>query len=161
MITIELCKEDMKFSAGHFTIFDADRRERLHGHNFTLSVALTCTEMNHGLVFDYGEYKLALRRLCRQYDSVFLLPGRSPHLQLRPEGEYLHVEFAGKALRFLQDDALILPVENVTVESLAGLLLEQIVEHRTKQGHEQIVEIVAKVYSGPGQCGVRRWSASG
>ena len=36
-ITISLSKEDMKFSAGHFTIFDGAARETLHGHNFTVS----------------------------------------------------------------------------------------------------------------------------
>ena len=39
--TLELCQEEMKFSAGHFTILSATERERLHGHNFTVYVAIT------------------------------------------------------------------------------------------------------------------------
>ena len=39
--TIELHKEAMKFSAGHFTIFGPDRREPLHGHNFTVKAEIT------------------------------------------------------------------------------------------------------------------------
>ena len=37
--TLELYKEEMKFSAGHFTIFSATERENLHGHNFSVYVA--------------------------------------------------------------------------------------------------------------------------
>ena len=40
LTTIELSKEYLKFSAGHFTVFSATERERLHGHNFSVS-ALT------------------------------------------------------------------------------------------------------------------------
>ena len=37
-VTIRLAKENMKFSAAHFTIFSASERERLHGHNFRVEV---------------------------------------------------------------------------------------------------------------------------
>ena len=39
--TIEIYKENMKFSAAHFTIFSDTHREHLHGHNYTAHVALT------------------------------------------------------------------------------------------------------------------------
>ncbi|EQD50251.1 hypothetical protein B1A_13514, partial [mine drainage metagenome] len=34
-VEVDLSKERMKFSAGHFTVFSASERENLHGHNFT------------------------------------------------------------------------------------------------------------------------------
>ena len=36
--TIGLQKKNMKFSVGHFTIFSATKRERLHRHNFNVAL---------------------------------------------------------------------------------------------------------------------------
>ena len=41
LIRIELSKEYLNFSAGHFTIFSATERENLHGHNFQVRGAVT------------------------------------------------------------------------------------------------------------------------
>ncbi|MFP2903776.1 6-pyruvoyl trahydropterin synthase family protein [Pyxidicoccus sp. 3LFB2] len=64
--TIELHKEEMKFSAGHFTIFSATHRENLHGHNFTVYVALTGAVVENGLLSDYGPLKQASSPAARR-----------------------------------------------------------------------------------------------
>ena len=61
--TIELFKEAMKFSAGHFTIFSETERERLHGHNFTVYVALTGEVNDKGMIADYRDFNDALLAL--------------------------------------------------------------------------------------------------
>jgi 6-pyruvoyltetrahydropterin/6-carboxytetrahydropterin synthase len=156
--TIELRREDMKFSAGHFTVFSATERERLHGHDFGVSVAVTADVDDNGLAFDYGVYKDLVRKLCRDWNEVFLLPAMSPHVRLHEEGEYVIAVHAGERLPFLRRDVLILPVRNVTLEDLSELFLQRILQELPK-GHGEIVSgLLVKVLSGPGQSASATWS---
>ena len=66
---IEISKEDLKFSGAHFTIFSATERERLHGHNFKVSLLLTADVGDNGMCFSYVEIKTRLRKLCAQLDE--------------------------------------------------------------------------------------------
>ncbi|MCX4240473.1 6-pyruvoyl trahydropterin synthase family protein [Paraliomyxa miuraensis] len=158
--TIELFKEAMKFSAGHFTIFSATRRERLHGHNFTVYCALTGEVDANGLLGDYVFYRQRLIDLCREWNEVFLLPGRSPHLRIEHDHEAGRVNaiFAGQVIPFLASDVLVLPVTNVTVEELSRALLDELLRDREVLARDRIREVVIKVGSGPGQMASCRWS---
>lgn len=118
--TIELAKEAMKFSAGHFTIFSASERERLHGHNFTVYAAITGPVDDNGMLTDYVPVKRALFELCAEYNEYFLLPGESPHLRLREEGVMVIAEFNGEDIPFRRGDVRVLPIRNVTVEGSRG-----------------------------------------
>jgi hypothetical protein len=90
-----LAKENMKFSAGHFTVFDATSRERLHGHNHAVRLEITHAAVDDttaregesaaertGMVVDYNVYKSAIRRLCDDWDEYMLLPLSSPYLRI-------------------------------------------------------------------------------
>src|SRR5262245_19667496 len=116
LITLELFKEDMKFSAGHFTIFSATERENLHGHNFRVHVAIDAEVLENGMCFDYGVYKQRIRDLCAAWDEVTLLPLHSPHLQIEEADGYIHAIFNGERIPFLRRDVLLLPIVNATVE---------------------------------------------
>ena len=65
--------------------------------------------------------------------------------------------FNGVAIPFLNSDVKVLPIRHVTVEELALLLLDSVVEFRKEQGHDAISEIVVKVFSGPGQSASAVW----
>jgi 6-pyruvoyltetrahydropterin/6-carboxytetrahydropterin synthase len=151
--TIELFKEDMKFSAGHFTVHSPTHRERLHGHNFRVYAAFTSVVPDDGIVFDYGIYKQQLKSLCDEWNEVFLVPEHSPHLRLELTDDHL----SDDRIPFLRKDVLILPVANVTVEELARLMLARVVESIRPDDLEVITEIVIKVFSGPGQSASARW----
>ena len=155
---IELHKEEMKFSAGHFTIFSATERERLHGHNFRVHAALTCEVADDGLAFDYAIYKRKIFDMCREWNEYFMLPEHSPHLRLEHTDEYLIAHFNGERLPFLYKDVLILPVTNVTVEELSRLVLQRLVEYRKAEGHALVSGIEVKIFSGPGQSASATWS---
>ena len=64
LTTIYIDKESHKFSAAHFTIFSASKRERLHGHNFSVAARLVAPVDNNGLTGDYAVYKAQLKKLC-------------------------------------------------------------------------------------------------
>lgn len=156
--TIELFKEAMKFSAGHFTIFSETERERLHGHNFTVYVALTGEVNDNGMIANYRDFKDALFALCHAWNEYFLLPGASPYLRLREEGERLYATFAGEDIPFLKRDVLVLPVRNITVEELARHMTERLLAERRLMADGRVHAITVKVSSGPGQSGSHRWT---
>eukprot|EP00750_Incisomonas_marina_P015783 INCI18638.1.p1 GENE.INCI18638.1~~INCI18638.1.p1 ORF type:complete len:823 (+),score=107.91 INCI18638.1:148-2616(+) len=171
-VKISLGKEDMKFSAGHFTIFDGARRERLHGHNFAVSAEIIGRHPNSagggrdGLVVDYGKLKRTLRDLCDEWDETMLLPTESPHLRVSAVSgtDRVRVVFGeGAASRdenghdedelvFASSDVVCLPVPNITGEALSYLLLSRFLERRGDELAGAGVEKVRiGVSSGPGQ----------
>lgn len=157
--TIELFKEAMKFSAGHFTIFSATERERLHGHNFTVYCALTGAVDDNGMIADYGGYKQKLMALCRSWNEYFLLPADSPHLRIERDGDRVLAHYADEIIPFLARDVLVLPVRNVTLEELARLFVERVVEDAEMITRDRITRVVVKVSSAPGQFASSVWTA--
>ncbi|NBD07918.1 MULTISPECIES: 6-carboxytetrahydropterin synthase [Corallococcus] len=157
--TLELHKEEMKFSAGHFTIFSATHRENLHGHNFSVYVALTGEVSDDGLLSDYGPLKQAVIARCKAWNETFFLPGRSPHLRLERDakGDYV-AHFNGEQLRFLARDVTVLPVANVSLEELARVFGEALVGDGGGMARDHVTHLLVKCASGPGQWASWEWT---
>ncbi len=156
--TIELFKEEMKFSAGHFTMFSARERENLHGHNFTVSVALEGEVGEAGMLADYGGYKRWIIERCRGWNETFLLPGSSPWLRVERESGMVFALFADERIPFLPRDVTVLPVANVTLEELARLFGEGLCADTARLQADRILSITVKCASGPGQWASWRWT---
>ena len=156
--SISIAKEDMHFSAAHFTVFSAGERENLHGHDFYVAATATGPIDAGGLCFDYNRLKSRLRALCAELDETVLLPTRSPHLEVRAEADACHVAFGSERLRFLRRDVKLLPVRNVTVEELAHWLLGELT---AAEGFAElpIETLELRVSSGPGQWAGATWEA--
>jgi 6-pyruvoyltetrahydropterin/6-carboxytetrahydropterin synthase len=157
LTVVELAKENMKFSAGHFTIFSATERERLHGHNFTVAVSLTTEVDDNGMCFDYGVYKNIIEHLCREWNEFFILPTRSPHLSIDVDGDHLFATFNGKRIPFLREDVLLLPIVNATLEEFSRLILERLTADADALNERKISAIKVTVASGPGQSCCSVW----
>ena len=160
--TIELHKEEMKFSAGHFTIFSATHRENLHGHNFTVHVALTGEVGDDGLMADYGPLKQAVIARCKAWNETFFLPERSRHLRLERDANGNHrAYFNGEELHFLARDVTLLPAANVTLEELARVFGEELVGDGAGMARDHVTRLVVKCASGPGQWATWEWNPHG
>lgn len=155
--TIEITKEDLKFSAAHFTIFSATERERLHGHNFKVSLDITAEVGPNGMCFSYVEIKQRLRALVAEYDEYLILPAHSPYLVIDEEGDDYRVSFNNEVMRFIKADTLLLPIRNTTVEEFARLLLERLLQDSAFIQGNGVMSLVMKVSSGPGQSGSASW----
>ena len=66
-------RSDMKFSCAHFIAFHGFR-EKLHGHNYNLSVRLTGSKITDGYLIDFGIVKKVCRKLCKDLHERFLCP---------------------------------------------------------------------------------------
>lgn len=157
--SIEIGKEDMHFSAAHFTVFSAHERENLHGHNFFVEATAAGPIDAGGLCFDYNELKSRLRTLCDSLDETLLLPARSPHLRIARDGQYVTVAFGGERLAFLPRDVKLLPVRNITVEELAHWFIGELTAD-AEFAKLPIDSLALRVSSGPGQWAKTTWEAA-
>ncbi len=156
---IDISKEYLNFSAGHFTIFSATERENLHGHNFQVRCSVTAEVGADGMAFDYVVLKRVLKELCDELDERMLLPERSPHLRLEREGGVVWALFGDERIPFLERDCLTLPIRNVTIEELAALLLGRLGDRPELRGHA-IRAIELGVSSGSGQWAFSHWTSA-
>ena len=159
--TIDLAKEEMKFSAGHFTIFGPGDRENLHGHNFTIGVELEgVVHAGKGMLADYGGYKKCIIAQCRQWNETFLMPTLSPHLDVTASADgSVNARFGQEELRFLARDVTLLPTSNITLEELARLFGEGLVADTDRLLSDSIFRVRVHCGSGPGQTASWEWRA--
>lgn len=159
---LNIHKEELNFSAGHFTLFSATEREPLHGHNYSVGLAFRVAIGRHGLSFDYRHYKKIGQALCKSLDRHLLLPNQSPYLQLEETENYWHAHFNGQILPFLKEDVIILPLANTTIEELSHWFLHQLLAHQDEMAQHGITRLTVSVYNGPGQSSSASWEkASG
>ncbi|MFT7520641.1 MAG: 6-pyruvoyltetrahydropterin/6-carboxytetrahydropterin synthase [Kiritimatiellia bacterium] len=160
MVELDIFKQDMKFSAGHFTIFSATHRENLHGHNFTIRVVVKGTLDEEGMLGDYGVLKGCMKVLCGEWNETFLLPGDSPHLRIHmsDDDDEVRVHFNEEVLRFLRRDVTVLPLKNISIEELSGLFGERLIRDPWVANNALLTRIDVVCGSGPGQ--LARWSKS-
>lgn len=155
--TVEIHREELGFSAGHFTLFSATEREDLHGHNYYVSAEFKVVLNDNGMAFDYRIYKQKLLNLCNQLDRHFLLPAHSKYLTLEETDEMWLAHFNSEKIPFLKRDVIILPICNVTIEELSNWFLLQLLENKEDLNKYNIQGIKLKVFNGPGQSGAASW----
>ena len=156
--TIEIHKEYLHFSCAHFTLFSANERENLHGHNFQIGCEVETTVDDTGLCFDYNLIKDALRALCAEIDEQMLLPGNSPWLDIEQTDNMTFALFNGERIPFLQRDVTVLPVRNITVEELAAWALHRLLDTPTVRDLP-ITKMLVRVASGNDQWARSNWEA--
>lgn len=113
-------KENFKFNCAHFIVFDGFR-ERLHGHNYQLSVKV----VGHGQVgpdgylIDFGDIKKTARALCHELNEHFIVPAKTPFAKLTEDGTQLCMECVdGSRFSFPKGDCAMLPIEHSSAEEL-------------------------------------------
>ncbi len=125
--SIHLHKEDFKFSAAHFLIFPDGSKERLHGHNYRVSVDIEGPVGGEGLVLDFKAVKPVIRALCAELDEYWLVPDEHPELKIdaRDDG---HTEVVYRDCRYLapSDEIVVLPIANTSSELFAAWLAREL-----------------------------------
>lgn len=146
---IVLAKEDFKFSAAHFTLFSGGRAELLHGHNYRVRVELAGNDLDEeGLLVDLDSFKKMLRKICAGLDSRTLLPGESARLDWRREDGAIEVRCGERLYRFPEDDTLVLPIANTSMELLARMIWRDLAE---SLGGSRVDEMGVSVEESSGQ----------
>ena len=159
MFRIEVGKGDLRFSAAHFISFHG-KCERLHGHNYGVSVVLEGSLSADGMVLDFLDVKKAAREICESLDHRFLLPFESTCLEIRKTGEEWSIGFGSKRYVFPASDVFVLPVDNITAERLAEYICRRIFDAlHPKAGN--LAAVTVGVEEAPGQSAWYRHAAGG
>lgn len=158
--SIELEKENFKFSAAHFLIFPDGSAERLHGHNYRVFVEIAAELSRHGLVIDFKMIKPVVRLLCERLDEQWLVPGLHPVLTATErEDGIVEVRYLDRYYAAPREDVLVLPINNTSSENLAtyfGRELMRLVTERFPDVRVSLLRVAVEETSG--QRGVYSYS---
>ena len=121
---IAITKEDLVFAAAHFITYAGHRCEKLHGHNYRVSVVVEGgLEPDSWYVVDFSAVKKVMRALTGELDHRVLLPRDNPQLKVVQDNGSVRVSYAGEPRYvFPAGDCVILPIPNTTVEMLSQYL---------------------------------------
>lgn len=146
-----LSKESFKFSCSHFTIFGPGEAERMHGHNYFLSVELVIQDVNPqlGMAFDFNQLKPRIKDVCDRLDEQILIPEESPFLQIQSSSGEVTIHFAKKRYVLPAEDVLLLPLVNISTEELARYVCIEI--SQAAQSIKEVQDLTVTIEETPGQ----------
>ena len=102
------------------TVFADGTKERLHGHNYTIAVALEVDRIDLASMIPFTPIKTAIRELCAAWKEHLLLAARNPWLTIVRDADELEFTLCGQRYVVPRGDALLLPIDNISVEALAA-----------------------------------------
>ena len=127
---IHLEKEAHKFSIAHMTVFADGSKERLHGHNYYVSLSVDLKPQRFDEFLDFNVVKRMVRELCEEWDERVILAERCPFFSRTGDraGNESDLDFILCAKRYVLpiDEVVLLPIDNVTTEGLAGVLADRL-----------------------------------
>lgn len=115
-----VCKESFKFNAAHFIAYPGFR-ERLHGHNYRVSVRMEGPVAGDGYVVDFGDIKRVTHEVCASLNERVIVPMLSDVLVIRLEDDEIRLVCEdGTRFSFPADDCAQLPIVHSSAEELAA-----------------------------------------
>lgn len=151
--TVTVARDDLGFSAAHFLTIPGHKCERLHGHNYGVSLTVEGgVDDATGFVIDFAVLKAILRPALEAVDHRVLVPTENPAIRLDAADGYTTVWVGGER-RYLFPSAQVaaLPVRDTTAERLAAYLAELVWRGLAEAGCGGITKLVVLVEESPGQ----------
>ena len=154
--SVRLAKEHHVFSAAHFITFNGNVCERLHGHNYRVSVVVDGPLDENQYVIDFIALRDELKRITDELDHRMLLPKDHPLIKVTAEGKEVTAVFTpdGRRWVFPADDCRILPVANTTAELLADYIGGKLLVAVTARTGQRPAKLRVEVDENHGQWGV-------
>lgn len=151
-------KDRLKFSSAHMTVFPDGTKESLHGHNYQVSLEVEFQEHPAKEIVLFSELKNAVENLCHNWDEKVLLAEKSPHFEIKSQKKNaLHFMLCKKEYLLPGDEAVLLPVDNITCENLTALFLKEFVSLLSAKTKKNLTEIVLCIEESPGQGASEVW----
>ncbi len=149
---ITVARERYKFSCAHMTVFPDGRKERLHGHNYYLALAIDLADVSFAKMIDFAPIKDALATLCNEWKEHLLLASENPHFELVSESD-VEIEFrlCGERYVIPRQDIVMLPIDNISVEGLASHATDKLLATLKPIIGAHVVGIEVRVEENPGQ----------
>lgn len=147
---VHVSKDYLKFSAAHFIAYPGFR-ERLHGHNYRVSIGVHGPLGPQGYVVDFGIVKRIARRLCDRLDEKTIIPGQSDCLIVHEAVDGVTVRYEQDEFRFPKDDVLLLPITHSSAEELARYLAGELKRELAADGVRGVTAVEVGVEESFGQ----------
>lgn len=123
---VYVCKDSFKFNAAHFIAYKGFR-ERLHGHNYRVSVRMEGPVGGDGYVVDFGDIKRAARDVCASLNERVIVPMLSDVITIRVDDGQVHMVCEdGTCFSFPEVDCVLLDIVHSSAEELAAYLGERL-----------------------------------
>jgi 6-pyruvoyltetrahydropterin/6-carboxytetrahydropterin synthase len=126
---VHIQKDQLIFCSGHFITYEGNTCERLHGHNYRVSVEVTGPLDTNHYVFDFIALKRLTKEITDELDHRMMLPTKSRLIQVQTNQDQVDVRFENRRWSFPLGDCVLLPIENTTAELLAKYLAGRIKEN--------------------------------
>jgi len=123
---VDVTKDHLVFSAGHFITIGQDLCERLHGHNYRVAAHVEGPLDANGFVVDFIALRDALQDIVNGLDHRMLLPSRHPRITFAVDEREVEVRFECRRWVFPREECVLLPVEQTTAELLGQWIGEQL-----------------------------------
>jgi len=148
---VYVSRDDFKFNAAHFMAYPGFR-ERLHGHNYRVSVRVEGGLHPDGYVIDFGDIKRATRALCQEMNERVLIPADSDCLSIAHEDGQIEVICEdGARFSFPDDDCIVLPIAHSSAEELAAYLCRRLADALPALQSRRLAVLEVAVAEAPGQ----------
>jgi dihydroneopterin triphosphate aldolase (PTPS-III) / 6-pyruvoyltetrahydropterin synthase len=142
-------KDYFKFNAAHFMAYPGFR-ERLHGHNYRVSVRIEGQLGADGYVVDFGDIKKAAKRICEEMDERLIVPMKSDVLAIeRADGQIRIATEDGARFSVPESDCVLLPIAHSSAEELATYVCGRLVREITVLASRKATSIEVTVAESP------------
>lgn len=102
------------FSSAHFLDFEC-----LHGHNFNVKIIFEEKE-------NLEKIKKNLNKICNKLDHKILIPQKSKTINVYKQNKQIMIKTKNKTYIFPEQDVVILPIEETTVELIVEYINTQL-----------------------------------
>ena len=151
--SLQLAKQNFKFSAAHFLIFDEKNAERLHGHNYLVKIEIGIPVGSSldatGFFVDFNVFKKYIKTQLDRWDEMVLLPAKHPDMKIETKANSMEVRFRDRFYAFPANEVVLLPVNNTSVEQLSRMLAEDFLQAFRKH-HLSYISVYVEESAGQG-----------
>jgi 6-pyruvoyl-tetrahydropterin synthase len=144
-------KDSFKFNAAHFMAYPGFR-ERLHGHNYRVSVRVEGRLNSDGYVVDFGDIKRAAHEICHAMNERTIVPVKSDCLDIeRSAGEVRITCEDGSRFSFPETDCVLLPIAHSSAEELADYVCDRLLDALPGMPERGVTAVEVSVAEAPAQ----------
>lgn len=133
------------------TVFPDGTKERLHGHNYTVAVVIDVERVDFASMIPFQVIKDAIRALCKEWKERVMLAAKNPFVTIVRDDSELEVTVCGARYVFPRGDVLLLPVDNISAESLAAHTAELLRARLSSVLPAHVTALTSTVEESPGQ----------
>ncbi|HEX7448846.1 MAG TPA: 6-pyruvoyl tetrahydropterin synthase family protein [Pirellulales bacterium] len=123
---VRLTKDYLVFSAAHFITYNGNICERLHGHNYRVTVEVFGPLDENHYVVDFIALRDAMREIVAELDHRVLLPTDHGQIKVTADEQSVEATFEDRRWMFPRGDCVLLPVPNTTAEMLAQYIARRL-----------------------------------